>query len=171
MAEIKYGHREGLGKGKEYPVAANQYFHNQGGHFVYLANGNINLCGSAQAKVGGWADCRKQTAGYNSWKSSSTAEADSLFVITGLDNAYELPWDGGSLGASLNASLIGAGVGLVFLATLTGETEFDQRQVVRGIQPDGSPAGPAATPLTIIGIDKTNYTVLVKISPDHKQAI
>ena len=35
MAEIKYGWVKGPHKGVEYPIAASQYFHRRGGHFVY----------------------------------------------------------------------------------------------------------------------------------------
>lgn len=165
MAEIKYGHREGPGHGKEYPVAANQYFHNRGGHFVYLVNGNVTLVGSSNKKIAGWAEIPKQAAGYESWKSSSTAEADSVFVITGVDDVFEVPCLQSQ--ASLNASWIGAGVGIVN-ATMPGEsTMYEKRQQV--VPQQGNT--PAATPLTIVAIDKDNSTVLVKISPDHKQAI
>lgn len=99
MAELAMGWREGPGKGKEYPVAASQYFHRRGGHFVYVdSSGNVTLCrgydagdGAGTRRVFGWAEVPKDAAGKNSWKSSTTAAADKVFVITGLDNRFEVP--------------------------------------------------------------------------------
>ena len=160
--EIKFGIREGRGLGKEYPVAASQYFHNRGGHFVYFSAGNVTLCGSATARVAGWAEVPKQASGYNAWKSSATAEADSVFVITERDVVYEMPWDN-SVGASLNASLVLSGVGINLEATTTGQTAYDQVQKARG----GGKC--AATPLKVIDINKENSTVFVKIMTNKMQ--
>ena len=80
MAELSFGWREGPGKGREMGVAASQYFHRRGGHFVYVdSSGDVNVCGSqptggygntAASSVYGWLETPKDTSGYNSWKSS-----------------------------------------------------------------------------------------------------
>jgi len=147
--EIKFGLREGRGTGKEYPVAANQYFHNRGGRFVYLDAGNVTLAASDTTTIMGWADAPKQASGYQAWKSSSTAEKDKVFVVTNLDGVFELPWDN-SLGASLAASLIGAGVGL----NNSGST-YTTKQLAR--------YGATATPLKLVDVDTENTTAFVRI--------
>ena len=159
MPEIKFGHRSGPGHGKELPVAASQYFHNKGGHFVYLSAGNVTLAASGSLKLAGWAEGRKEAAGYKAWKSSGTAEDDTMFVITGVNDVYELPWYDSS-GASLAASLVGLKTGL----RLSGSTYTTKQYATTYVNTTGSP-------LTIVDVDVTNKTVFVKINPDKKQAV
>lgn len=102
--EIKYGWVYGGKRGVELPVAADQYFHRLGGHFCYLDSaGNVTICASGTA-VFGWAETPKDASGYNSWKSSSTAKTDRVFVITDPTAVYICP---GSTAASCLATIVG----------------------------------------------------------------
>ena len=157
MAEIKYGHMEGPGRGKEIPVAASQYFSRLGGHFVYLNAGNVTLNASATGIVAGWAEVPKDTAGYNAWKSSATAETDKVFVITGLGDTFKLPID--ETNASLAASYLGQGACLM----ISGSTYTTIQSAKIG-------GNVAASPVSIVGVDVANKTVLVKIKPSKLQA-
>ena len=157
MAEIRFGKREGQRGGKEYPVAADQYFQRRGGHLVTIVDGHIYLSASKAALRGdgllGWAETPKDAAGYNYWKSSSTAGADSVFVHTSVDNVYEMPWYG-SVGASLTATLIGRGAELI----CTPLTSANQMARI----------GKVASPITIVDVDTDNTTVFVRIKPGSK---
>ena len=158
MAEIKYGLREGEGRGKEYPVAASQYFHRLGGHFCYLAAGNVTLVASTTTSIMGWAEVPKDASGYSCWKSSATAEADKVFVITGLDNTYEMPVD--EANASVAASFRGHGAGLV-----PGGSTYTTIVKAR------IGGTTSASPVTVVGVDVANKTVLVKIKPKSFQGV
>ncbi len=157
--EIKYGRVEGDGSGREYPVAANQYFHRLGGKFVYLSAGNVTLCASDSTEIAGWAHMPKCAAGYDAWKSSSTAEEDKMFVSYGLDDVYEMPYDN-STNASLAASLIGAGCDIL-----------DTSATYTLIQKARYHATAASNLLDIVDVDTVNTTVRVKIRPTKKQNI
>ena len=159
MAKVKYGRVEGDGAGREYPVAASQYFHRLGGKFVYLSAGNVTLCASDATEIAGWANTPKAAAGYNAWKSSATAEADSVFVHYGIDDVYEMPYDNAT-NASLAASLIGLGC----MPVLSGTTYTT-------IQQAQYQATAASNLLDIVDVDTDNTTVLVKIRPTKKQNI
>ena len=159
MTEIRYQRVEGEGSGREYPVAASQYFHRLGGKFVYLNAGNVTLCASDSTEIAGWANVPKCTTGYNSWKSSGTAEEDKVFVTYGLDDVYEMPYDN-TTNASLAASLIGAGAD-----TLDTSTTYTLIQKAR------YHATAASNLLDIVDVDTVNTTVRVKIRPTKKQNI
>ena len=159
MAEIKMGLRTGKGHGREYPVAANQYFQRRGGHLVTLVDGAVTLSASKAALRGdglaGWAEVPKDsvaTTGY--WKSSSTAKEDKVFVITDMDAIYEMPYDGHT--ASLTASLIGRGCDLVCTPLSTG---LQKARI-----------GKVASPIYIVDVDTDNLTVSVKIKASKKIA-
>ena len=165
---LSYGHREGPGKGRETGVAANQYFHRRGGHFVYIdSSGDANLCGSLDAAgyntetsastVYGWLVTPKDTSGYNSWKSSSTAGNDSAFVIYGLDDVFELP-----VGAADTTTASLSYVGLGACIDLAGSDATYNR-----IQYALYKATAASTCLTIVDVGATS--VYVKIKPNYKQ--
>lgn len=159
MAEIRYGWREGPGKGREYPVAASQYMHRLGGHFVALdSSGNATMAATGDTSVMGWAECPKDADGHNSWKSSSTAGSDKVFVVTGLENVFEIPAD--ETKASVNSTQIGAGAKIV----QSGAT-YSRKQYAK------SGCGDAASPLSIVDIDSTNKTYFVKIKPNALQAV
>lgn len=162
MAEIRMGWRDGPGKGREYPVAKNQYFHRRGGHFVYLQNGNASLCASvgiSDAKVMGWLESPKDDAGKNAYKSSSTTGKDKCFVITGLENTFCIPAD--EAAASVGATYIGWGAGLIA-----------NRAATYGILQKAKVGCKAtASPLTVVDYDKDNRLLYVKIKPAWSQSI
>ena len=164
--EIKFGHVEGPGHGREYKVAASQYFARRGGKFVYLVNGAVTLCATNSSKVMGWAETPKDTSGQNSWASSSTAKKDKVFVITGIDDVFELPYN--EAAASLDASLIGKGCGVVN-ATIGNNTGINRTAAAGTAQM--AKASITATPLTVVDVDTDNKTVRVKIKNNAKQAL
>lgn len=154
MAEIRYGYREGAGKGKEYKIATDQYFHRLGGHFVYdNSAGEMVLAttNTGATPIVGWLQAPKDTSGYNSWKSSS---GDKGFVITGLDNRFEIPVDKSV--ASANATLVGKGA-----VTNTTGTTYDMKQQA------AYKATAASCNLIIHDYDSDNQTVLVSIRPSE----
>lgn len=165
MAEIKFGHVEGPGQGREYPVAASQYFARRGGKFVYLNSGNVTLCASGSTKVMGWAESPKDTSGANSWVSSASAGADKVFVVYGMDDVFELPFHEGN--ASIAVTLIGAGAGIVN-ATIGDNTGANTTPAAGTAQ--YAKTGTTASPLSIVDVDTVNKTVKVKIKAGNKQA-
>ena len=92
---LKYGCITPNPKGREYPVAASQFFSHTGGGFVYLdGSGHITLALSATATLKGYVeDPNGKGAGASDsyWKSSATAGADKLFVITDPDAEFLVP--------------------------------------------------------------------------------
>lgn len=165
MAEIRYGHREGPGKGKEIDVAADQYFHNRGGHFVYVnSSGDCTLCATvtgapsgdtAASSVFGWLVSPKQADGYNSWKSSATAGADKCFVIfADPNNIFELPAD-----STTTASLSNIGGGAALIGT--GDAAYTRIQQAKYY----GTAASCSLMIVDVNPDSTNPTVYVKIKP------
>ena len=151
-ARIRYGHVEGPGKGREYPIAADQYIARRGGKFVYLSGGNVTLCGSSNDPFG-WVESSKDDSGKNAWKSES---GDDVFVITGLEDVFEMPVD--ESGASLAASQIG----LVFKFTQTGATyALVQKAVV-----DNSTSTKG---VKVVDVDTDQKIVQVKMHPEYTQ--
>lgn len=160
--EIRMGWRDGPGKGREYPVAKNQYFHRRGGHFVYLHNGAASLVasvGAGDAKVMGWLEPPKDASGKSAWKSSATNKKDKCFVITGLENTFVMPAHEGN--ASVGATLVGWGAGL-FCDTTATYGIIQQAKV-------GCKA--TASPLTVVDWDREAKLLYVKIKPAWTQAI
>jgi hypothetical protein len=158
MADIRRGHVEGPGKGREIPVMASQYFHIRGGHFVKLREGNATLCASGDAIVAGWAVTPKQDTGKSAWKSGGK-EVDKVFVIYGLEDVFSIPVNEKS--ASLAASWIGQGAGLLN----TGATyAITQKALIGGAV--------TASPLSIVGVDTSvnPKVAYVKIKPAKRQA-
>jgi hypothetical protein len=135
----------------------NLYFHRLGGHFVKITEGNATLCASGDAVVAGWAVTPKQTTGKQSWKGGGK-EADSLFVIYGLEDVFELPVNEGN--ASIAASWIGQGAGLVN----SGATHAMKQYAKIG-------GSVTASPVSIVDVDTDAKTVFVKIKPSKRQAI
>src|SRR5512147_500556 len=95
---LKYGCITPNPKGRTYPVAASQYLAHNGGGFVYLdGSGHVTLALTATATIFGWCDAPvglgAAAAGSAYWKSSATAGADQLFVITDIDAEFCLPAD------------------------------------------------------------------------------
>lgn len=93
MSKIKYGWAYGGKKGVEMPVTADQYFHQQGGHFVVAsaATGYATLADKTDTVLKGFAEVPKNADLKSSWKSSSTSGADSVFVITDPTAVYAMP--------------------------------------------------------------------------------
>lgn len=154
MTEIIHGIRGGTkGAGREYKVAADQYFQRRGGKFVTIAAGKISLCASNNRGAGvlGWANTPKDTAGQDYWKSSSTDGKDKVFVYTDLDMIYEMPY---SSSTGLDASLLGRGLDIA----ATPLTSAVQSAYI----------GKVASPIVCVGIDKSASTVYVKIKPANK---
>jgi hypothetical protein len=154
MAEIRYGWREGSGKGKEYPMADAQYIARRGGKFVYLnAVGNATLCTSGSTKVFGWVETEKDDPGKNAWKSST---GDKEFIMYDLDAVFEMP--ALQTSASLAASWCGKGAAI--------ETTGATYDMVQGARVGGG----VASPLSVVDVDTTNNTVFVKVKSTNKQA-
>lgn len=160
MAEIRYGHREGPGKGREYEVGSGEYFARRGGKFVYIdLSGKLKLCDTgydyttpaSMTSVFGWAVSPKDTAGKNSWVSSS---GDKVFVIYGTDDVYEVP----ATLANVTATWIGQGAKIY----TTGATHAM-------VQYAGLSSTLGSCCLNIVDVDTTNQTVFVKIKPEAKQ--
>jgi len=155
MGEIKYGHREGPGKGREIAVTASQYFLRLGGHFVNIsAAGHVQLATDAQCSspLYGWAEVPKDAASHNGWKSSSTGGYDKVFIISGCEDKFEIPYD--TTLASANATEVGNGCGL-------SSTNATWTMVQKGAYF----ATAASCNLIIHDFDKTNQTVIVSIKP------
>lgn len=161
MAEVRYGHVEGPGKGREYELAASQYFHRLGGKFVYgSANGRVTMCASTNTKVRGWAVAGKHTSGYDSWMSSSTAGNDKVFVIYGVDDVFEMPYHG-----TATVLLIHKGLGILnATGTSTGETTIGYTTKQYAFY-----GAATASPLECVDVDTDNSTVKVKIKASAKQ--
>lgn len=160
MAEIRYGHREGPGKGREYEVSSGEYFARRGGKFVYQDGaGKIKLCStgydySAPATtnaVFGWAETPKDTSGKSSWVSSS---GDKVFVIYGLEDVFELP----ATAANVAASWIGRGAKIYTTGATHAMVQYAGLNTTLG-----------SCCLNIVDVDTTNDTVFVKIKPEVKQ--
>jgi len=166
VAEIRYDHREGNGKGREMPVAADQYISRRGGKFVFVNTaGHLALCATqtggyetltATTSIYGWANTPKDAAGYNAWKSSSTAGADKMFVVYELDGVFEMPY---VTTASVTASMVGKGARIGRTGTTYTTIQYAEYQFT-----------PASTCLTIVDFDAPNGTVWVKVQPQVKQA-
>jgi len=150
MAELKYGHVEGPGKGREYPTAASQTFYRRGGKFVVLRAGNVTLCASNAATIFGWAVTPKDAAGYSYWTSSATAEADKVFVIFPTsEDVFEIP---NSEATEICASQIG------YSARIKIESGVQYFEIVNTA---------ASSVLNIVDIDAENNTAFVKVNPGN----
>lgn len=156
MASIKYGCITPNVVGREYPVAASQFFRHDGVNAVYLdGSGNVLLAVSATATLKGVAIVPKgRGAGSsdNYWKSNATAAVDSVFVITDLDAEYLLPAGYTTIAdTTITAALAGNAVDLIavndgtvtFVDADTGTTD------VFIVQAAGSKYGGAATDIVV----------------------
>lgn len=148
MAEIRFGHREGPGKGKEYPVAASQTFYRRGGKFVYLDSaGAVTLVNPTNAtQIFGWAEIPKDAAGQAYWTSNSTAKVDKVFVITPTPgDVFELP----CADTSLSATSVGVAAAAVVIRSSIQKADIDNSA--------------STNMLTVVGFDNDNDTVLVRV--------
>jgi hypothetical protein len=156
MAELKYGWREGSGRGKEVLVAADQYFHRQGGHFVDIdSTGAAVLATTLASQVYGWLETPKDAAGKNAWKSSATAKADKAFVLYDTNDKFELPL---AATTTANATMMGKGAGLQW--TLAATYGGIQKAIYR--------ATAASCLFIIVDFNTANQTVTVKIKPQKQ---
>lgn len=165
MASIKYGCITPNIKGREYPVAASQYFVHDGVNAVYLdGSGHVTLALTATATLKGVAIVPKGRGAGSSdsyWKSSATAGADKLFVITDLEAEYLLPAGGTAIGdTTVTAAMAGNACDLVAVndGTATFVDVDTSSTDVFLIQAPGINYGGAAT------------DVVVKINPAKTQA-
>ena len=150
MAELKYGHVEGPGKGREYPVAASQTFYRRGGKFVILRAGNVTLCASTAATITGWAITPKDAAGQAYWTSSSTAEADKVFVIfPSLLDVFEIP-------NSEATSVLASEIGMAARIKIESGAQYFEKVTTA-----------ASSCLVIVDVDSVNNTAYVKVNPSN----
>jgi hypothetical protein len=152
---VRYGWVEGDGKGREYPVAADQYFAARSGKFVRVNSvGHVYLATTLGTQAYGWAETPKNADGKAAWKSSATAGADKVFVIYGPTNKFEMPVDKSV--ASANATLVGKGGNI---------TQTAANATYGQVQYFAYRATVASTCLEVYDYDKTNQTVVVGIRP------
>ena len=155
MSEIRYGHREGPGKGKEYPVAASQTFYRRGGHFCYLdsAGAVTRASSNAATTIMGWVETPKDAAGLAYWTSSSTAKADKVFVVRCTQgDVFELPCKD----TSLTATSLGKGAALI---------------IASGVQKADIGNTASIEMLTVVGYDDDNDTMLVSVKAKYVQNV
>jgi len=165
--EIRYGFREGLGKGREYEVKADQYFHRRGGAFVQMnTNGSLDIItGSVYGTskdIFGWAEVPKDASNKNCWKSKATTDdsfPSKVFCIRGLEDKFELPWCGTS--ATLSKAYIGKGCMCATVDETNATYLTLQKAYYQGTD--------ASCNLLIHDVDTTNNTVIVSIKPDRYQ--
>jgi hypothetical protein len=156
MAEIKFGLREGPGKGKMHPTGGALYLHRRGGGFITFTAGNATLCASgATDQVSGWACAPKHADGKDAWKSNDSAEVDKVFIIDAIPgNLFEIPFDGRD--ASIAASLIGAGARICY---------NDESATYGKIQKVCYESTADSAQFLIHDIDTINKTALVSVLP------
>jgi len=153
--QIRFGHREGPGRGREYPVAASQAFARKGGKFVYLDSaGRVTVAGDCKEEIFGWAEVPKDASATNFWTSSSTAGSDKVFVIYGLEDVFEIPYYNAS--ASVSATVVAHKLGI-------------KNTGVGGIQSAQEDCTAASECLSVVDVDANENTVYVKIDADCKQ--
>ena len=164
--EIRYGHRDGPGKGREYACRQDLYFHRRGGHFVEMdTNGSVGIItgsiyGTAK-DIFGWAIVGKDTVKH-SWKAKATTDdgfPSLVFVVRGLEDKFEIPWNATS--ASLSKSYIGRGCTLSTANEANATASSLQKAYYQGTD--------ASCNLIIEDVDTTNNTVIVRIKPDNLQ--
>jgi len=153
MAELRYGHVEGPGHGREVPVKASIYFNRRGGKFVFLRQGSASLCATIGKNPAGWLESSKSDDSKAGWKSVS---GDTAFMIYANDNdVFEMPAEEGV------ASLAASQIGLMFRFAMTGAT-YALMQKARV-------ANTTASPLQVVDVDTDNHTVKVRVHPRYRQ--
>ena len=132
MASLKYGCVTPNAKGREYPVAASQFFPHEGGAFVYLdGSGHILFGLTATATLFGYAivpaGVGVGAAGSTYWKSSATAGADKMFVITDIDAEFVVPGNATVTAAMAGnaADLVGVNDGAAAQKVATATSTYD----------------------------------------------
>lgn len=159
MASIKYGCITPNVVGREYPVAASQYFRHDGVNAVYLdGSGHVTLALTATATLKGIAVVPKGRGAGSSdsyWLSNATAAVDKVFVITDLGAEYLLPADD-----TVTAAMAGNACDLISVNDGTATTVD---------------VGTSSTDVFLIQAQGINYggaatDVVVKINPAKVQA-
>lgn len=159
MASIKYGCITPNVVGREYPVAASQYFRHDGVNAVYLdGSGHVTLALTATATLKGVAVVPKGRGAGSSdsyWLSNATAAVDKVFVITDLGAEYLLPADD-----TVTAAMAGNACDLISVNDGTATTVD---------------VGTSSTDVFLIQAQGINYggaatDVVVKINPAKVQA-
>lgn len=159
MASIKYGCITPNVVGREYPVAASQYFRHDGVNAVYLdGSGHVTLALTATATLKGVAVVPKGRGAGSSdsyWLSNATAAVDKVFVITDLGAEYLLPADD-----TVTAAMAGDACDLISVNDGTATTVD---------------VGTSSTDVFLIQAQGINYggaatDVVVKINPAKVQA-
>ena len=106
---LKYGCITPNPKGRQYPVAASQYFAHEGEGFVHLdSSGHVTKSLTATATIFGYVEAPAGVgagaAGSTYWKSSATAGADHVFVITDKNAEFLVPAPIATTGAMLGGA-------------------------------------------------------------------
>ena len=157
-AFLRLGLVEGRGKGKEQPIAKNQYFHFRGGHFVYLSGAGAvaggkrgaSLCASGVGDntIAGWLIAPKQDNGKTGLK--ATTGTEKAFLVNGYEDVFAIrPAEGF---ASMAASWIGFGMGI----KNSGAT-------YNLVQKATFKKSTTATPLACVDVDVDNKILYVRI--------
>lgn len=162
-ASFLYGCVKPGARGRTYPVAASQYFHFNGGAFVYLdASGHVLLALTATTTLFGYAIASQSNvgagaAGSSYWKSSATAGADKIFVYTDFDAEFLVPADASPADSDAGnaCDLLGVNDGTVQQADIGTSTTDVLIIVKKG--PDVNASAPAAS-------------VVVRINPAKRQS-
>lgn len=145
---LRYGHIKGGKNGDWLPIAASQKIHPNGGKVVYLdTSGHVTIAVSATNKIYGWAELPNSLkvgstdASNGYWTSSSTAAADSCFVITDVTAVFEMPC---YTGTSFADARVGETCDIL-LASADGTRQYAQPGttttdvlIVRGGPPSGA---------------------------------
>lgn len=165
MASIKYGCITPNVSGREYPVAASQFFYHDGVNAVYLdGSGHVTLALTATTTLKGIAIVPKGRGAGSSdsyWKSNATAAVDKIFVITDPNAEYLLPAGGTAAGdTTVTAAMAGNACDLTAVndGTVTWVDVDTSTTDVFLIQAQGINYGGATT------------DVVVKINPAKVQA-
>lgn len=151
-SRVRMGHVEGPGKGREYPMAADQYIARRGGKFVYLSGGEVTLCASNIDPIG-WVVSSKDDSGKSAWKSVS---GDYNFVIDGLNDVFEMPV------ADAVASLAASQIGLVFKVDQVGATYAMVQKAIVSNSTD-------TVGVKVVDVDTDEKIVQVKMHPEYSQ--
>lgn len=153
MSEVRYGHVDGPGHGREVSLSTVVYYHRLGGKFVYLNQARASVCASGYNAPAGWLEISKSDSGKNGW---TPVSGDKAFMIyADAENEFELPVKENV------ASLAASQIGLCFRIVNSGATYATKQYAVVG--------NTTASPLLVTDVDTDNKTVRVKVHPLYRQ--
>ena len=153
MSEVRYGHVDGPGHGREVSLSTVVYYHRVGGKFVYINHNRASVCASGYNAPAGWLETSKCDAGKNGW---TPVAGDKAFMIyADAENEFELP------AKEDVASLAASQIGLCFRIVNVGATYATKQMAKVG--------NTTASPLLVTDVDTTNHTVKVKVHPLYRQ--